>query len=688
MITIEVIPKNDSELIQFAIGKLKQALEDTGTPSEEISLYIAYEENLYGIMASDTVGPEGFEFRRIFMANKSEAFLCILANGERGAMYGTLELAEQIRNGTSIVEVKEGVINARFPFRAIKFNLPWSSYRRNECFDLQMDTIRDLDFWQGFLDMMAENRYNALTLWNLHPFPYMFRTDAFPEATPLTDEQLAEWKQYWTQLFRMAKNRGIETYMVNWNIIVSEAFRDAYDENAVVDTGDHYGFSYDSEQIRQYTRQSVTQMIDEYPDLTGFGVALGERMNDMTPEARQAWVEDVYYEGIKRASRPIKFIHRAPFSVDPSITRNSIEQNDLFEGPVWLEIKFNWSHSYTSTELMLTHGGSDGMSGYWEPAPSNYKVTWMIRNEDFFTLRWAKPDFIRGHIAKNGQDYVGGYYIGSECMIPGKDYSHIQPHPHKHWTYSYEKHWLYYMLWGRLLYDPSTPDSIFTNEMNRRLGVNVGETLLHAYSLACTMPMALGSFYQFTWDFTLYVEGFLSTSQWEYDDGKAFISLEDLLASKPTDPSYVSIRDYVSLMRSGQSLKGRTTPLQLADQLEHNARQALDLVVTLQSDSPGLHCEIADIQAWCYLCLYFADKLRAGVAYETFRVTGDKAEQAKAVNLIQATGAAGHWEALVEITKSHYDPQPLMHLGKTPFHWELFLPQVYEDVEYVQRELV
>src|SRR5690606_24932680 len=134
---------------------------------------------------------------------------------------------------------------------------------------------------------------------------------------------------------------------------------------AVHDRLYHYGDSYTTDDIKQYTRESITQLIDEYPDLTGFGVSLGERMNDMSPESIQQWIEDVYYEGMSAASRPIKFIHRAPFSVDPAITRTSIEQNHAFTEPVWLEVKFNWSHAYSSPKLLLTHGGSSGMEGYW-----------------------------------------------------------------------------------------------------------------------------------------------------------------------------------------------------------------------------------------------------------------------------------------------------------------------------------
>ncbi|TVX97575.1 hypothetical protein [Paenibacillus cremeus] len=695
--TVGITYREDSPQIVFAVERLVEALREIGENAEMVGKEqlltaggIWIEESgleaakLFGELSGE-LQPEGF--RIISAQREGRPLLVVAALDEAGAMYGTLELAERLRGCGSLSEVQECVMNARFPFRAIKFNLPWSTYRRNESFRLQIETIRDLGFWQRFLDRMAENRYNALTLWNLHPFPYMFRTANFPLATPFSDEELAEWKRYWTALFRMAKDRGIETYLVNWNIFVSESFREHYDGEAISDdTFYHYGDSYSTEQIKQYTRESITQLINEYPDLTGFGISLGERMNDMTPEDRQEWIKEVYFEGIREADRPVKFIHRAPFSVDPSVTRDAIESSDVFEGPVWVEVKFNWSHAYSSPKLLLTHGGSNGMEGYWNPPPRNYKITWMVRNEDFFTLRWAQPDFIREHIAENGQEYVGGYFVGSECFIPGKDYSHREGSPHVSWTYAFEKHWLYYMLWGRLLYDPSTPDRVFENELDRRYGSPTGNQLLKAYSAVCKMPMALASFYKFTWDFTLYAEGFLSTGEDEFNNGQAFISLQDMLGRETFDPSYLSIRNYMNRVLQGESLEGYTTPVQLAERLEADAQRGLSLITGLSIKSPTLECELCDIEAWAHLSLYFADKLRAGVSYERFLRTGDESERRKALSWLKAPHAAGHWDNLIRVTQSHYHEQPLLHLGATPFSWERMRPMVQDDIAFVESQ--
>ena len=72
--------------------------------------------------------------------------------------------------------------------------------------------------------------------------------------------------------------------------------------------------------------------------------------------------------------------------------------------------------------------------------------------------------FIREHIAKNGHAYVGGYAIGSEGNIPAFDYSEKDSEG----VWMAQKQWLYYSLWGRLLYDPTTPDTTFAAMFDAR----------------------------------------------------------------------------------------------------------------------------------------------------------------------------------------------------------------------------
>lgn len=606
-----------------------------------------------------------------------------------GAMHAALDLAEQVRAG-GVEGIVPRQVSPRFPFRAIKFNLPWMSYRKSEALSLNMETCRDLKFWERFLDMMAENRFNVLSLWNLHPFQHMIRPKNFPDACGLSDAELAEWQAFWKALFRMAKDRGIETYMVSWHIFVSPELAKSRNVATYSIDWSYFGDADTSELVARYNRECVTQLIDEYEDLTGIGVSLGERMGKMTPRQREDWIVRNIVGGLKAAKRPAKFIHRAPFSAGlgsggstdfatEKHARDVIESLDL-PRPIWVEAKFNWSHGHSSPNLHIIHGGKSS-AAYWNPPPTNYRMTWMIRNEDFFALRWGEADFIREHIATNGQEYVGGYFVGSECYIPARDYF-SKPDPRINWKYAFERQWLFYMLWGRLLYDPKTADAVFAQAFDQRYGGEAGAKLLEACKLASRMPLRLASFYKATWDFTLYSEGFIAAAgSGGKHDGRPFISIDELIDHPTLDPRYVSIAEHVKAMIEGTKLEAsRVTPLALADALEGDARRAMEILagVPVPEGSP-VAFEVADIQAWSHLSLYFADKLRAGVALAIYRRSGDTAQQARAVEML--TRCVGHWEKLAATTAAVYREMPVVHLGDMPFSWQRFLPEVQRDLE-------
>ncbi|MFC1761526.1 hypothetical protein ACFL6U_05540 [Planctomycetota bacterium] len=596
--------------------------------------------------------------------------IVVKAIDSTGAMYGLMELAEQIDLKKELSKVEGGLQNPRFPFRAIKFNLPWSSYRRFSALQVNEPLVKDLKMWEAFLDMMAENRFNALTLWNLHPFPYLIRAKNFPKATPFSDQELAQWKVFWTTLFKMAKDRGIETYLVNWNVFVSEEFKKHYDAAGVTDMERFLGDIKDTETIRKYTRESITQAINEYPDLAGLGVTLGERMQNLDSEQQTDWVEDVFFRGIKEADRPIKFIYRAALKGDHAVHRATIDNSGLPE-PIWVELKFNWSHGHSTPTLVKAHGGGTGEEYWTNPAPSKHKMCWMIRNEDFFRLRWGEPDFIRAHIAQNGQDFVGGYFVGSETMIPAKDIFHKPDHEHVNWKYAFERQWLFYQEWGRLLYNPETPDEVFSNAFDIRYEGGYGKDMVEAFNLSTRTNQRILSFFRVAQDATNYAEGFLGL--------RKFLTVRDVMESIPTDPAYVSVKEFGN---GSSDFGARLTPVELADALEDDVKKALMLVHGLSTADNTLNCEIEDVKAWSHLGLYFAKKLRAAVAI-------NQKDKANAINYI--TQAQQHWVELVSVTEAHIIPGyvygDVRGVPGGRWHWSASQEAVDTDVEWVNSQI-
>ncbi|MGB6153916.1 MAG: hypothetical protein WBG48_18170 [Pricia sp.] len=606
-----------------------------------------------------------------------------------GLMYALLDVKEQLANGQRTITEKSET--PHLTFRALKFNLPWDAYRGSASLAQHTETVKDTVFWQSFLDMMAENRFNKLTLWNLHPFNYMVKLDTYPEANTFTEKEMAEWESFWHSLFKMAKNRGIETYIVNWNIFVPRSFAEHHGVSEI-SQGEkkHLGKGDTSQIVKDYTRESVTEVINTYPDLTGLGITLGEGMGEMTAEEREEWLLETVVEGARQAERKIKFIHRVPLSATEQpagstsasleqMTRRTLDTLTAFKGPINIELKFNWSHAHSTPSLVKVHGGPL-TDAYWNPMPENYRLAWMMRNEDFFILRWGQTPFIRRHIEQNVHPYVNGYYVGSETYIPAKDY--ITALDGASYNYAFERQWMFYKAWGRLLYNPETPDSYFEDAFEKRFPEH-GKILFEAQQKVSQVPLIIASYWDARWDFTLYSEGMIG-----FNNGPPavkLLSLETLAGKKPMDPSYIGIPDYLD---SGKkTVEGKITPVQLSDSLASFCATALEEVENIDSaGNTDLLYEKSDIQAWSHLGLYFSNKLKAATAYREYLNTKDKKHLESAISWLEK--ATDNWENLVKVTEPVYEPVPIEAKGfradSKLFHWSIVQEEVEAELEWLK----
>ncbi len=92
-----------------------------------------------------------------------------------------------------------------------------------------------------------------------------------------------------------------------------------------------------------------------------------------------------------------------------------------------------------------------------------------------------------------------------------------------------------------------------------------------------------------------------------------------------------------------------------------------------------------------YLGFYFADKLRAGVALENYRYSGQQESKEDGVKYL--TACLGHWQNIIKLTQDRYNPMPYVSMGHheprwpefTAFHWSYFLKDVEADIEFAKR---
>ncbi len=170
-----------------------------------------------------------------------------------GAMYGGLDLADAVRID-ALAELANADRTPRISHRGIKFNIPLDartpSYPDNgDSAQANIGNMWDINFWHEFLDEMARDRFNMLSLWTMAPFPSLVDAPDFPNAslsdvkkTTLPPSQfgtltgtnmsnsatlanlvtlktisMANKVQFWRDVMQYAADRGIGTYLFTWN---------------------------------------------------------------------------------------------------------------------------------------------------------------------------------------------------------------------------------------------------------------------------------------------------------------------------------------------------------------------------------------------------------------------------------------------------------------------------------------
>jgi len=641
-------------------------------PSAQTSYAVNNAEKLYNVYKFSSAGlpqdaniiittdPAGLKAEGYSIRN-SNGKLFIQAADSIGAMYALLDIAEQLSFGLSLNQVEDKTISPALKNRFIKFNLPWSSYRRGKALSLHEETCRDTTFWRSFLDMMAKNRFNSLSLWNLHPFEDMIKPDKYPEASALTDSVLNERRKFYSSLFSMAKERGIQTYLVNWNIFVSEAFAKAHQLADYNKTGNFWGDADNSELIEDYTRECVKQLINDYPDLSGLGITLGERMGGMNATQRRDWINRTIIKGMSMADRKVKLLYRAPLSagltshgttskLTEEITREVLDTLSIPSETI-ISFKYNWSHGHSSDKLFIVHGG-ELTDTYWNPIPENYSVLWTIRNEDFFTHRWAKPGFVRSFLKNNMHQYTSGCIIGSECYIPATDYF-TRDMDNKPFTYAFERQWLWYSIWGRLLYNTQTKNELFVNQLNKKFNIDYGEKLLETWELASDYYHHFASFYKGTWDAAIYSEAFSALNQSKkFSEKQVSIITLDALGSHPVLDSlrYMNISDFILQKKADND--SLLTPVELSKLLKSNAQQVLSELHSFDKNiSIALDMELKDLEALAYLQLFFAYRIDATLLLANKLLLGKDIDTKKLLKLVDESIA--YWEKVTKLKETY-----------------------------------
>ncbi len=605
--------------------------------------------------------PEAFRIR-----NTGEGWI-VTGGDQRGAMYGALDAAEQLELSGGLHEKEE---QPTLSVRALKYNipLPGTGYLSEE--DLAHNQwFWSLEYWRAFLDMAARNRYNAITFWSAHPFDRMVRNTKYPEASGLPEAELNQNIAFFRQLFQMAADRGIDTYLITWNIHVSRAFAARHN---IPDS------AFDSPLVRDYQREAIKALFATYPMLTGLGTTAGERMGAMTTRQKLDWIADTYFAALRQVGRPAPppFILRY-WQSQPEETAAMLA-SVKYPGPVYLDIKFNGEHMYSSTKPHVQD------RKWMDMARGRYRLLWHLRNDDIFILRWGDPDFVRETVHSMSGPDSAGFVEGSELDIPGIDRIHTAAAgKHMDWQYKFEKHWFRYMLWGRLGYFASEPDDMWRAHFRRRFGPAGDDTFEAIHQAGKIVPLVTS----YHWNYMngdWYPEGSIGTWNTSYEQPRAnyrratmYHDIRTYIFNNTIDEEFASIPDFLAGSKA-------TGPLEVAARLETFGHRALESIgrarTRVERGQKEFECTQADMLAYGQLGIYYGEKLEAAAHLARFLFGAGEAERREAITHLERALEA--WRGVVAATENHYVTHEVWLFGQ--FDWKRYLADVEGDIRIAE----
>lgn len=663
----------------------------------------------------------------------------VIGGDATGAMYGGIELAEAIALYNGLRAETNRVEKPDILRRGIKFNIPLDA--RTPSYDdtgdaaqMNYEEMWNFEFWQAFLDNLARYRYNTLTLWNPHPFPSLVKCPNYPEAaledvcvTTLKptyehgawrDPQFVPQKvldnlrvikkmnidekiDYWRRVMQYAKDRGIDIYIITWNVIMNSA-------------EGKYGITVEQDNPKTiaYLRESVRELILTYPLLAGIGVTAGENMKDRDDEfAKEKWLWNTYGLGIldakeQQPDRTVRFIHRVWWTGLEEVMK---EFGSKYPDPFEIGFKYARAHMYSSPAPPFAKGLLEEMEPY------DVKCWWNLRNDDIFNFRWGDAEYVRAFLRNlPPAEKTAGYHMGSDGYVWGREFTSRTPEEprqleiEKHWfnfmlwgrlekphpqeikkrlynlilwgqieeprQLEIEKHWYNFMLWGRLGYDLDWSEKKIRNQIDLRFPLAKDKPLYETWSTASKIIPLVNRFHWKDWDFLWAVEGC-------FDQRNGFHTVDDFIKVEPMEgTNIVSIPKYVQSVTQKNKIEG-ISPLQVAEQLQELSDSTLASMKQFSKLDKDLNKELyqtlRDLEAMAHLGHYYAEKIRGAVDLAFYRETKEKQHQEQSVQHLEK--AAEHWKNYADTASALYKPQLLARTRV--LDWYALLEEVKKDVE-------
>nr|WP_294895277.1 glycoside hydrolase family 20 zincin-like fold domain-containing protein [uncultured Pedobacter sp.] len=680
------VDKNASERVAFGVERLNKALtahnyvlsKTSGKNTLQIAVSNRFDSNL---------PKEGYQI------TKTNSTINIKAHDDSGVLYACLDLADRIN---SIGKIPEQLSVTDHPEMVL----------RGTCIGIQKPTLLpgrgtyeypytpetfpwlyDKDLWIKYLDMMVENRYNSLYLWNGHPFSSLVKLKDYPEALEVDEATFKKNEDIYNFITHEADKRGIWVIQMFYNVIIPKPFAEkrglaTQDRNRPI-----------VPVIADYTRKSIAAFVAKYPNV-GLLVTLGEAMEG-TGQMDIDWFTQTILPGVKDGLKALgktdepPVVLRAHDTDAPAVMKAAL--------PIYKNL---YTMAKYNGEALTTYTPR----GKWAELHRTLSSIGTVQIENVHILanlepfRYSSPDFIQKSV--NAMHSI--YHANGLHLYPQASYWD--------WPYTADKadkrilevdrDWMWYKAWARYAWKadrPKSEENLYWGKLlSQTFGANqkASENILKAYeesgeiSPKILRRVGITDGNRQTMTLGMLMTQFINPFRY---------GLFTLMYESEA-PEGEMIIDYAKKEWNKEPHVGET-PIQIANEIEQHGAIAVKAINTAADGVSKNSEEFARLKndIYCYdaMARFYASKIRAAVQVLRFKYSDDIDDLERAVPMLEQS--VKDYAELTNLTKDTYlyansmqtkqRKIPMRGVDATFIHWKEMLPVYQKELDNFKKHI-
>ncbi|MEJ6981438.1 hypothetical protein WG906_13300 [Pedobacter sp. P351] len=699
-----VIPLNSHSRLIFGAENLSKALKEIGikaTVLQQNQLPKTSGVIVVGLAGSDLIKKSASAYKLTLNANSGKEGFAIASakntiiagTDASGALYGCIELAERIKSegklpdNLNVSDKPEMVLRGTCIGLQKPYYLPGRTVYEYPYTPETFPWFYDKQHWTKYLDMMVENRYNSLYLWNGHPFASLVKLKDYPYAVEVDDATFKKNEEMFRFLTEEADKRGIWVIQMFYNIIVSKPFAEKHNIKTQERNRPIVPL------IADYTRKSIAAFVEKYPNV-GLLITLGEAMEGAGQDDVD-WFTKTIIPGVKDGLKALgqtnepPIVLRAHDSDAPRVMKDALP---LYKN-LYTMAKYNGEALTTYTPR-----------GKWAELHRSLSRIGTVHIQNVHILanlepfRYSSPDFIQKSVQAMHNVYeANGLHLYPQASYWDWPYTADKT---KERLLQVERDWMWYKTWARYAWkanrDRNEEVNYWGNSLAQTFGLNAdqGKQVLAAQEEAGEISPKLLRRYGITdgnrQTLTL---GMLMTQLINPFRYGLFTMLYESEA-----PEGEMIIEYAEKEAKHEKHIGET-PIQVAEEVVIHGRKAVEAIekaapfVTKNKDE----FERLKNDMYCYNAManYYSDKAKAAVAVLRFKYSDDVSDLDKALPFLESS--VKHYAELVKFTKDSYlyansmqtsqRKIPMRGVDATYINWYEMLPVFEKELNTFKKSI-